>query len=135
MTLEPVERMSAILLAKAIAANSAVLDVKGELPGCLRRLYEYGIFTVSEISDIANVSEYQVRQAISGKDEVKGRGGVGARHLDHIVRMVGDPEFAKKHTRFLVKDGATTSALARVTGLPRSSIGRWAHDDNPKSST
>lgn len=67
MHLSPVDRMSAVILAKTIASTRTLLDMKGELTGYIRRLYKYRLFTVSEICELAGVSEYTVRKAIAGK--------------------------------------------------------------------
>lgn len=121
-----VDRMSAVILAKTITTTHALLDMKGDLTGYIRRLYKYRIFTVAEISDIAKISEYRVRQAISGEEEFRARSGVKARHLDHLIRMIGSTEFAKLHTKALVEDGATIAAISRVSGISESSLRRWA---------
>ena len=36
-----IDRMSAVILAKTIANNSMMLDIKGELADYVRRLYRY----------------------------------------------------------------------------------------------
>lgn len=128
MLLSPVDRMSAVILAKTIATNHSLLDMKGDLQGYTRRLYKYKLFTVSEISEISGVSEYIVRKAIAGEEEFRAKAGVKPRHLDHLIRMIGSPAFAKLHVKFLVEDGATISALSRVTGLAESSLHRWLRE-------
>lgn len=129
MPLSPVDRMSAVILAKTIATTHTLLDMKGELQGYVRRLYKYGIFTVAEIGEMANVSEYIIRKAIAGEEEFRAKAGVKPRHLDHLIRMIGSPAFAKLHVRSLLDDGATISALVRVTGISESSLRRWAREE------
>lgn len=129
MLLSPVDRMSAVILAKTIASSHTLLDIKGELQGYIRRLYKYGLFTVAEIGDIANVSEYVVRKAIAGEEEFRAKAGVKPRHLDHLIRMIGTPAFARLHVKSLLNDGATISALSRVTGIPKTSLNRWAREE------
>ena len=128
MPLSPVDRMSAVILAKTIATTHTLLDMKGELQGYVRRLYKYGIFTVAEIGEMANVSEYIIRKAIAGEEEFRAKAGVKPRHLDHLIRMIGSPAFAKLHVRSLLDDGATISALVRVTGISESSLRRWSRE-------
>lgn len=129
MLLSPIDRMSAVILAKTITSSSALLDMKNELPAYIRRLYKYRLFTVGEICDFAKVSEYVVRKAIAGEEEFRARSGIKPSHLDHIIRMIGSPAFARLHTKALIQDGATISSLARVTGLPESSLRRWAREE------
>lgn len=129
MPLSQVDRMSALILAKTISTSNVLLDVMGELPGYLRRLHSYKLFTVIEIGDIANRSEYAVRKAITGEEEFRARTGIKARHLDHLIRMVGSPAFAKLHTKSLIADGATIAGLARVSGLSETSLRRWAEEE------
>lgn len=129
MPLSPVDRMSAVILAKTIATTHTLLDMKGELQGYVRRLYKYGLFTVAEIGEMANVSEYIIRKAIAGEEEFRAKAGVKPRHLDHLIRMIGSPAFAKLHVRSLLDDGATISALVRVTGISESSLRRWAREE------
>lgn len=129
MPLSPVDRMSAVILAKTIATNHTLLDMKGELQGYVRRLYKYGLFTVAEIGEMANVSEYIIRKAIAGEEEFRAKAGVKPRHLDHLIRMIGSPAFAKLHVKSLLDDGATISALVRVTGISESSLRRWAREE------
>lgn len=133
MALSDVDRVSAIILAKSIVSNRALLDMRNETDGYVRRLYKYGIFTASEIAEFAGLTEYGIRHAISGLGEFRAKSGVSAKHLDHLVRMVGAPDFAKLHTRLLVESGATYAALARVTGLPESSLRRWGKKDRGKN--
>lgn len=128
MPLSPVDRMSAVILAKTIATTHTLLDMKGELQGYVRRLYKYGLFTVAEIGEMANVSEYIIRKAIAGEEEFRAKAGVKPRHLDHLIRMIGSPAFAKLHVRSLLDDGATISALVRVTGISESSLRRWSRE-------
>ena len=129
MHLSPVDRMSAVILAKTIATTSTLLDIKGELYNYIRRLYRYRMFTVAEISLIANVSEYRVRRAIEGEEEFRARAGIKPSHLDHLIRMIGSPAFAKLHVKSLIEDGATVAALARVTGISESNLHRWVREE------
>lgn len=129
MPLSPVDRMSAVILAKTIATTHTLLDMKGELQGYVRRLYKYGLFTVAEIGEMANVSEYIIRKAIAGEEEFRAKAGIKPRHLDHLIRMIGSPAFAKLHVRSLLDDGASISALVRVTGISESSLRRWAREE------
>ena len=126
MPLSPVDRMSAVILAKTIASNHTLLDMKGDLPAYIRRLYKYRMFTVAEICDFANVSEYKVRKAIEGEEEFSAKAGIQIRHLDHLIRMIGSPAFAKLHIKSLLEDGATIASIARVADIPESSLRRWA---------
>lgn len=128
MPLSPVDRMSAAMLAKTITTNCTLLDMKGELPAYIRRLYRYGLFTVKEIAEFSNSSEYTVRKAISGEVPNRSKSGIQTRHLDHIIRMIASPHFAKQHIRSLLDDGATIGSLARVTGHSESSLRRWAKE-------
>lgn len=121
-----VDRMSAVILAKTIASTRLLLDMKGDIGAYVRRLYKYRIFTVAEIAEISGLSEYKVRQAIAGEEEFRAKTGVKARHLDHLVRMIGSPAFAKLHVKSLINDGATFAGLARVSGIAESSLRRWA---------
>ena len=89
-------------------------------------MYRYRLFTGSEICDIAEVSEYKVRKAITGEEEFTARAGVKVKHLDHLIRMIGSPAFAKLHIKSLIEDGATISSIARVTGISETSLRRWA---------
>lgn len=130
MLLSPVDRMSAVILAKTIASTNTLLDMKGELPHYIRRLYRYRLFTVSEICDIANVSEYKVRTAIAGEEEFSARAGIKVRHLDHLIRMIGSPAFAKLHIKSLIDDGGTIASISRVTDIPESSLRRWANKED-----
>lgn len=129
MDSSPVDRMSAVILAKSIYTNRSLLDMRDEIAAYVRRLYKYKLFTIGEISEIADISEYKVRQAISGEEEFKAKSGVKGRHLDHLVRMVGSPSFARLHIKSLIKDGATIAAISRVTGIPESSLRRWAREE------
>ena len=126
MPLSPVDRMSAVILAKTIASTRTLLDMKGDLPAYIRRLYRYKMFTVSEICDFANVSEYKVRKAIEGEEEFTAKAGIQIRHLDHLIRMIGSPAFAKLHIKSLIEDGATIASISRVTGISETSLRRWA---------
>lgn len=126
MPLSPVDRMSAVILARTIATNNTLLDIKQELAAYIRRLYSYRMFTVSELSDIANVSEYKVRQAITGEEEFTAKSGIQVRHLDHLIRMIGSHDFAKLHIKSLLEDGATIASIHRVTDIPESSLRRWS---------
>lgn len=130
MVLSQVDRMSAVILAKTIANTHSLLDMKGDLAAYIRRLYKYRLFTVGEISEIAGVSEYMVHQAIYGEEEFRARSGVKPRHLDHLIRMVGSHSFARLHTKSLIDDGATFSALSRVTGISESSLRRYAREES-----
>src|SRR5690606_7687057 len=113
MHLSPVDRMSAVILAKTIANTHTLLDMKGELSAYIRRLYSYRMFTVAEICEIADVSEYVVRKAIAGEPEFRARSGIKPSHLDHIIRMIGSHTFARLHTKALLKDGAKIASLSR----------------------
>ena len=62
--------------------------------------------------------------------EFRARSGVKSRHLDHLIRMVGSQSFAKLHTKSLIDDGATFSALSRVTGISESSLRRYAREES-----
>lgn len=125
MDLSSTDRMSALLLAQTIASNRMVLDLRGELQAYVRRLNKYQIFTVKELSDISKLSEYKVRRAISGDNELNARAGISPRHLDHALRMVSSQTFTKQHIKSLVEDGARFSALARVTGISERSLRYW----------
>lgn len=126
MPLSQVDRMSAVVLAKTIASSRAVLDIKGELPNYVRRLHKYKMFSIMEICDIAKLSEYKVRKAIQGMPEFKAKAGIKPSHLDHLLRMIGSPEFTKLHINHLIKDGATFAGIARVTGTSETTLRRWA---------
>lgn len=128
-SISPVDRMSAVILAKTIASTRTLLDMKGELTGYIRRLYKYRLFTVSEICELAGVTEYAVRKAIAGEEEFRAKSGIKPSHLDHIIRMIGSPTFAKLHIKTLLKDGATIASLSRVTGISESSLRRWAREE------
>ena len=124
-----IDRMSAVILAKTIANNSMMLDSKGELADYVRRLYRYKLFTVSEIAEISDISEYKVRQALVGEPEFRARSGVYSRHLDHLIRMIGSHDFAKLHVKALVEDNATISGLSRVSGISESNLRRWVREE------
>lgn len=126
MPLSPVDRMSAVMLAKTIASTHMLLDMKGDLPAYIRRLYKYRMFTVAEICDFANTTEYKVRKAIAGEEDFTARAGVQIKHLDHLLRMIGSPAFTKLHIKSLLEDGATIASMARVTGISETSLRRWA---------
>lgn len=128
-SISPVDRMSAVILAKTIASTRTLLDLKGELPGYIRRLYKYRLFTVNEICELASVSEYTVRKAIAGEEEFRAKSGIKPSHLDHIIRMISSNAFAKLHIKSLLKDGATIASLARVTGISETSLRRWAKEE------
>lgn len=129
MHLSPVDRMTAVILAKTIVSTRTLLDMKGELTGYIRRLYKYRLFTVGEISEFAGVSDYIVRKAIAGEDEFRAKSGIKPGHLDHIIRMIGSHVFARLHTKALINDGATIASLSRVTGISESSLRRWAREE------
>ena len=130
MGLTKLERMSAVMLAKTIATSRAMLDIKDESSGYVRRLYKYGIFTVQEVAEIAEMSEYKVRQAISGEEELRAKSGVYTKHLDHVLRMIDSHSFGRKHIKSLVDEGATIGAVSRVTGIPESTLRRWVREGN-----
>lgn len=130
MHLSPADRMTAIILAKTMASNRAVQELKKETAGYIRRLYKYRMFTVGEIAEFAGASEYAVRQAISGEEEFRARSGVHTRHLDHLIRMVDSPQFAKKHIKLLIDDKAKFSAIARVTGISERRLRYWYKEGN-----
>lgn len=126
MLLSQVDRMSAVILAKTIASSRAVLDMRDELTHSIKRLYQYKMFSVGEICDIAKMSEYKVRKILQGEEEFTARTGVKPSHLDHLLRMIGSPEFTKLHINHLIKDGATFAGIARVTGTSETTLRRWA---------
>lgn len=66
-SISPVDRMSAVILAKTIASTRTLLDLKGELPGYIRRLYKYRLFTVNEICELASVSKTQYARRLRGR--------------------------------------------------------------------
>lgn len=124
-----VERMSALLLAKSIIDRREMLQMMGDLEMYISRLARAEIFTLGELAEISGLTEYHVKQAIYPRPAVRARSGVKRRHIDHLIRMVGNPSFARTHTRSLIGEGATTSGLARVTGLSESSLRRWAREE------
>lgn len=117
--------MSALLLAQTIASSRKLLDLRGELQAYVRRLNKYQIFTVRELGEIADISEYKVRRAIADDRELNARTGISTRHLDHAVRMISSQTFTKQHIKSLIEDGAKFSALARVTGISERSLRYW----------
>lgn len=123
------DRMSAIMLAKSIVDRSLVLAMRGELGSYVDRLARFKLFSVGELSEISGLSEYQVRRATDSNCLVRARSGISPRHLDHAMRMVGDAKFSRLHIKSLVDDGATESALARVTGQSERSLRRWAREE------
>lgn len=129
MPLSQLDRMSAIMLAKTIATGSEMLAIKGEIGSYLRRLHRYKLFTVTELAEIAELSEYKVKQYIIGEEQFVARTGVRVRHLDHLLRMVGSRKFAKIHVKALIEDGATIAGLSRVSGISESSLRRWAEEE------
>lgn len=124
-----VDRMSALLLAKSIIDRQEMLQMRGLLETYVSRLSRAEVFSLGELSDISGMSEYKIKQAIRPRFVIRARSGIYRRHIDHLIRMVGDTSFARIHTKSLVEDGATTSALARVTGLSESSLRRWAREE------
>lgn len=132
MQLKPLDRMTAIILAKTICDKHDLLDLTGELDSYIQRLFRYRLFTVAEISAFANISEYRVRKALIGEPAFTARSGIQARHLDHIIRMIGSNDFAKAHIHRLLEDGATTGSLARVTGISDRNLRRWAKKEEEK---
>lgn len=128
-SISPVDRMSAVILAKSIVSTRALLEMKNELPAYVRRLYKYRMFTVSEICDFSGMTEYAVRKAIAGEPEFRAKPGIKSSHLDHIVRMVGSNQFAKLHTKSLIKDGATIASLSRVTGISETTLRRYEREE------
>lgn len=126
---DPVERMSAIILAKSIVDRREVLTLRGGISAYLAQLSEYGLFTVGEMAEFANVSEYQVRKASESGTLLRAKSGVHTRHLDFLLRMVDNNKFSRIHTKGLVDDGATVQALSRVTGHAVSSLKRWSKEE------
>lgn len=115
MTLEQIDRMNMLILAKTVFMNRTLYQASGEVTHYLKRLNNYQVFTVGELAAISGTSPYKVRKAI-GTEELKGRSGINPRHLDHLIRMVGSVKFTELHIRSLLDDGATFAALSRVTG-------------------
>lgn len=126
MSLSETDRLSAVILAKTVWDRREVLSLRGSMENYVARLAAYQMFSVGEIAEIAGISEYKVRQYADEKDLVRVKSGVAPNHLDFLLRMVGNPTFAKIHTPTLLANGATVSALARVTGQSESSLRRWA---------
>ena len=125
-----IDRMNGILLAKSIYDKRQILDVRGDLDRYISRLSDFNLFSSGEIAKIADVTEYRVKAAVHPASVLKARSGVEPRHLDHLLRMVTDKIFAQKQIEALVNDGATISAVSRVTGLSARTLKRWMeHDD------
>lgn len=128
MVLNQVDRLTAVMLAHNIYYNRTLLELSGELNSSIKRLYKYKLFTIGEISEFANVSEYLIKRMVRGEEGLRARSGIYGRHLDHIVRMIDSPAFTKKHIKSLIKSGATFAALARVSGISESSLRRWEEE-------
>ena len=126
MLSSPVDRMSAIILAKSIVNRREVLALRGEIETYVNRLASYRLFSVGELAEIADLSEYRVRKSCPSDTLLRARSGVAPRHLESLLRMVDNPTFSRTHARRLVEDGATPAAMARITGHPESSLRRWA---------
>lgn len=125
MSLTQTDRMSALMLALSINNRHEALDLSGELPDYVHRLNTAQIFSVGEIAEIARVSEYQVRKMIPPSSPLKARSSIKPQHLQHLIRMVGDPAFSQLHVQSLIDTGATVEALSRVTGFSPTTIRRW----------
>ena len=117
--------MSAILLAKSIVDRRDLLDLRGELGPYVARLANTRVFSVGEMADFSGMSAYQVRSHVAKDVLTPARSGIRKNHLDFVLRMVDNPGFAKIYAKRLLKDGATVSALARVTGHSERSLRRW----------
>lgn len=120
-----IDRMNAIILAKTISDRKDLLSIKGELETYTARLASYQMFSVGELSEISGLSEYQIRRSVSPARLISARSGVNPRHLDHLLRMIGDASFSKIHIKHLIDDGATFSAVSHITGMAESSLRRW----------
>lgn len=129
MHLDPIDRMNCVLLARTIAQDRVMLEVREELTEYIRRLNEYKVFTVNEIANFTKLTSYRVRKLIQGQEEVRARSGVEAKHLDHIVWMISSPDFSKQHIKSLYDEGATLAAVARVTGHSETTLRRWVQGD------
>lgn len=121
--------MSAVILAQSIYDRREVLRLNGDLHREVGRLVSLRLFSVGEISEISGLSEYLVRKTTPPEDLLRAKSGVKPGHLEFLLRMIGNPSFAKRHTPRLIKDGATLAALSRVTGLPESSLRRWTREE------
>lgn len=130
MSLTQLDRMSAVMLAKTIASNRSILDLKDELYPYVRRLYRMKIFSQGEIAEFAQLSKYRMNRALAGEEEFIAKTGVATRHLDHLIRMIGTPEFAKLHIKSLIEDGATYAAIYRITDIPESTLRRWVREES-----
>lgn len=128
MSLSNIERVTAIMLALTIVRQREFLELTNGMGKEVIRLNDYGLFTVSELSEIANISRYRVSTLLKDKQVVRARSGIKFNHLDHLVRMVGPNKFARRHIKSLVEEGSTFSAIARVTGVSESSLRRWAKE-------
>lgn len=94
------------------------------------RLADYKLFAVSELAMFSSLSEYKVRSYVPAGALIRAKFGVYPRHLDHLMRMVDNPEFSRIHAKTLVEDGATVAGLARVSGESESNLRRWAEGVN-----
>ena len=129
MRLSPTDRISALMLAKTIDREYEMLTIKGEIEGYLLRLNKYQILSVGEIAELARMSEYKVKKIISMENRPRNRSGVRPRHFDHLIRMIGDREFAKLHYKHLMNEGVAIAAMSRVTGIPTSTFYRWEREE------
>lgn len=129
MSLTKVERMSAVMLARTVASNAALYEVTNELGKYIQKLNSYGIYTVAEISEFTEISEYRVRKYLLGAEEIRAKSGVLTRHLDHYLRMIGAPDFTKKHLPTLLSDGVGISTIARITGHSQTTLRRWVREE------
>ena len=125
------DRMNAIILAKSLYERREYLALNGEIHESLVRLASYRLFSVGELAEITNLSEYRVRKSTGPDVLIRAKSGIEPRHLDDLLRMIDNRAFAKLHTKRLVEGGATIAALSRVTGLNESSLRRWAGEESP----
>lgn len=121
--------MSAVILAKTITDRQSFLHMRGEVEAYVGRLASYRLFSVGEMAQIADISEYRVRKSANPDILLRAKSGILPRHLDHVLRMIDNPTFSKIHVKALVEDGATLAALSRVTGQPETSLRRWAREE------
>ena len=123
------DRMNAVILAKSLYDRRDYLVASGEMHENLLRLAGYRLFSVGELASFTDMSEYRVRKSVGPEALLRAKSGVQPRHLDFLLRMIDNRTFARIHTKRLVGDGATVAALSRVTGLPESSLRRWAEEE------
>jgi len=121
--------MNAVILAMSLYEKREILKLSGEAGHSVLRLAQYRLFSVGELAEISGLSEYRVRKSANPDVLIRARTGVYPRHLQHLLRMIGNRDFAKIHTKALVKDGATIAALSRVTGHAENSLRRWAEEE------